>query len=568
MNRNNCFDARLEVEVPHSQRRQVGRVPLANVETVTQARDVPNDLPNQRVKDTLSGARETPTFTAYADGYLPHFEGMPGAETERTAKCSFIVRFHPVRSVWIDRFLGHPISEFTVEPTQSTNAGLYWVEVRNSAGRVGSDGARLYVSRSSVWEVAKGGNDHRYEFLHSGGRELDWSDVLRDVRNRGGYLATFHSRAEEDFVRWTFPVTTTSLAGMIQDPGSTEPGGGWRWMSGEPMTYKHWAAGEPNNGLRANRSIINPRGFENLMVFYGDGTWNDLHGGGTGYFVEYPAKIVLWEQPTHAVVRGYETVCMRAAGACSRPLTYQWFVNGVLRPGVTGPELPTSEVPDDDSSCFYIASDGVNAVASTPASVRLGPLFGSTPESRVLRRGETSRLLAKVDGPGPFSYRWFKDGGRIPGAIEPELWVGPAADGTQGSYSVEVTNRNGVARSLEAAVVVEPANGTLVFSGSMPNANEAAWSLDNVAVFAIKKSEVQLELSRTRDPTQLLLQISSPAGAVITVAESHDLLEWRTMLVFTNASGAKAMLWTVGFKIRQRSGRDDATVGGVQDAGR
>lgn len=85
--RNDRFYARLTVDDPHSKRRQVRRVPLPNAKTVAQARDALNELLNQRVKGTLPSTREAPTFTVYADGYLQHFEGMPGAKAERTLEC-------------------------------------------------------------------------------------------------------------------------------------------------------------------------------------------------------------------------------------------------------------------------------------------------------------------------------------------------------------------------------------------------------------------------------------------------------------------------------------------------
>jgi hypothetical protein len=75
--------------------------------------------------------------------------------------------------------------------------------------------------------------------------------LARDVRgcsSRGGYLVSFHSREEEDFVNALAPLTVTRLIGLIQPPGSSEPAGGWKWMSGEPFTFSHWGRGEPSNG--------------------------------------------------------------------------------------------------------------------------------------------------------------------------------------------------------------------------------------------------------------------------------------------------------------------------------
>lgn len=97
--RNDRFYARLTVDDPHSKRRQVRRVPLPNAKTVAQARDALNELLNQRAKGTLPSTREAPTFNVYADGYLQHFEGMPGAKAKRTLECE---RGH--LNLWKDHF--------------------------------------------------------------------------------------------------------------------------------------------------------------------------------------------------------------------------------------------------------------------------------------------------------------------------------------------------------------------------------------------------------------------------------------------------------------------------------
>lgn len=35
--------------------------------------------------------------------------------------------------------------------------------------------------------------------------------------------------------------------GAFQPPGSTEPGGGWTWLTGEPFAYAPWESNEPSN---------------------------------------------------------------------------------------------------------------------------------------------------------------------------------------------------------------------------------------------------------------------------------------------------------------------------------
>ena len=76
--------------------------------------------------------------------------------------------------------------------------------------------------------------------------------------------------------------------GGVQPAGSSEPSGGWSWVSGEPFVFNNWAGGEPNN----------TGGIENRIVFDHGTTangknWNDLAAGTatSGYIVEYEAPI-------------------------------------------------------------------------------------------------------------------------------------------------------------------------------------------------------------------------------------------------------------------------------------
>ena len=77
----------------------------------------------------------------------------------------------------------------------------------------------------------------------------------------GGHLITITSAAENRVLKkllsederfflfgYTPKVTWASgpWIGLKQDPGGREPYGGWRWVTGERVTYRNWRKGEPN----------------------------------------------------------------------------------------------------------------------------------------------------------------------------------------------------------------------------------------------------------------------------------------------------------------------------------
>jgi hypothetical protein len=138
------------------------------------------------------------------------------------------------------------------------------------------------------WPVSQGGNGHLYELVYVA---VDWETArsLASNMNLSGYvsyLATITSQAEQNFV-YTQLVEGKEdgfFIGGYQDlnaPDYSEPGGGWRWITGEPWVYTHWADGEPNNNAEGCEDVAEIAGWYN-------GGWNDVRKDVLRYYmVEY-----------------------------------------------------------------------------------------------------------------------------------------------------------------------------------------------------------------------------------------------------------------------------------------
>lgn len=105
------------------------------------------------------------------------------------------------------------------------------------------------------WAVSEGGNGHWYQVAQTPG-PVNWEVADQAARQAGGYLATITSAAENAFVASLVanPAYWVEVGnsfgpwlGGYQPPGSPEPNGDWRWVTGEPWGYTNWAPGEPNN---------------------------------------------------------------------------------------------------------------------------------------------------------------------------------------------------------------------------------------------------------------------------------------------------------------------------------
>jgi hypothetical protein len=119
------------------------------------------------------------------------------------------------------------------------------------------DDCESIVDQMVQWRVEDGGNGHWYELVRHETGTVNWVYARRTAALRGGHLATFSGQAESDWVferlvdrpdawggRWG------PWIGLYQDrrlSSYSEPGGGWRWVTDEPLTFTRWQVGEPNN---------------------------------------------------------------------------------------------------------------------------------------------------------------------------------------------------------------------------------------------------------------------------------------------------------------------------------
>jgi hypothetical protein len=114
------------------------------------------------------------------------------------------------------------------------------------------------------WKVSDGGNGHWYALMSGSMCQTEFSNR---AAAGGAHLATISSSGENDFVHGLINVGSGfwTYFGWVQNLGSSgfsEPGGGWGWGNGEPVTYVGWGANEPNNGgstgIAENYAIMFP----------------------------------------------------------------------------------------------------------------------------------------------------------------------------------------------------------------------------------------------------------------------------------------------------------------------
>ncbi|MBN1343932.1 MAG: PEP-CTERM sorting domain-containing protein [Phycisphaerae bacterium] len=111
---------------------------------------------------------------------------------------------------------------------------------------------------------------HKYALTRTTG---DWADLEAEAQVFGGHLATINSADENAWLLSTFPQNSLFI-GLYQPDGSSEPDGGWSWVSGEPVTYLNWEPGQPDGFMAEDNYAMMNIGSLN-------GQWHDV--GPTGW---------------------------------------------------------------------------------------------------------------------------------------------------------------------------------------------------------------------------------------------------------------------------------------------
>lgn len=141
--------------------------------------------------------------------------------------------------------------------------------------------------------VYNSGNGHYYDLVTT---NINWSDAKAAALSQtylgiSGHLVTITDNSENLFLTTEFTASLLHLhwLGGLQPTGSTEPNGGWSWVTGEAFVFNNWWPGEPNNAGGIEDRIVFDHG-----VSAAGKAWNDLGGSGnaSGYVVEYDTTAV------------------------------------------------------------------------------------------------------------------------------------------------------------------------------------------------------------------------------------------------------------------------------------
>jgi sugar lactone lactonase YvrE len=176
-----------------------------------------------------------------------------------------------------------------------------------------------------------------------------------------------------------------------------------------------------------------------------------------------------------------ERVAFYVLATGTQPLSYQWTFNGQLVPGANAPDLDIGNVQLQNAGSYTVTvtdPKGLQASSKAQLTVEIRdpgnlPAISRQPANVIVNPGQPITLSVEVQGPGPLTYQWQKNGAGITGATESTFTLPSASGEASGEYLVAISNPFGTVLSSRAfvSVVDTVAPTVLITSPSGPTEN-------------------------------------------------------------------------------------------------
>lgn len=148
-------------------------------------------------------------------------------------------------------------------------------------------------------------------------------------------------------------------------------------------------------------------------------------------------------QPLSRTVTRGSTVTFSVGVAGAGPFSYQWRLNGTNILGeVTAILSVTNVVVANEGVYDVLVSDGITTFPSFGAAlfVNSPPFITAEPLSQILPPGTNVTLSVVVEGSGPLTFQWRRNGAVLPGATSPTLTLNNLSAADTGAYSLIISN--------------------------------------------------------------------------------------------------------------------------------
>lgn len=245
-----------------------------------------------------------------------------------------------------------------------------------------------------------------------------------------------------------------------------------------PLRYQWTYNGSDLAGATSSRLLL-------PSLTYGQaGTYGVRVGNDYGSVTSAPVSLVveavgsppqITGQPTNTSVIIAEPVTLTAQSLGSSPLAWQWYHNGLAKPGATRRQYRLDAVAAGDAGGYHVrVTNHYGAHTSQVAvltTVGLPPTVTTQPQSLSTAVGSKVTLVVVATGTLPLLYQWQRHGTSLPGATASTLTLANAQTHHSGPYQVLVRNDYGAVTSDVATVLIEQPNPPVIITQPVGQTN-------------------------------------------------------------------------------------------------
>jgi hypothetical protein len=302
-------------------------------------------------------------------------------------------------------------SSYMISGVQTTDAGLYSVQIVNGGGSVTSSAATLTVN----------------------------------------VPVTITSQPQNQTVTQGQGATFSVSAG-----GSTPLGYQWYFNSSA-------ISGATGSSLTLNNVQASQAGSYTVVV---SNVAGPVTSSAATLTVNVPVTIT--SQPQNQTVTQGQGATFSVTAGGTAPLGYQWYFNGSAISGATGSSLTLNNVQAVQAGSYTVVAGNVaGPVTSAVATltVNLPPSITTQPQSESVVAGGSASFTVAAGGTGTLKYQWYRNGSSVGGSAA-TYSINNVKMYEAGNYQVVITNNYGSATSAVATLTV---NGTLTITNQPQN---------------------------------------------------------------------------------------------------
>ena len=214
-----------------------------------------------------------------------------------------------------------------------------------------------------------------------------------------------------------------------------------------------------------------------------------------------PTAPAIVTQPVAVRVNAGNTATFAVGAGGSGPLAYQWKRNSIDIPGATAAFYSiAAAAPGDAATYAVVVSNSAGSATSSSAALTVDaamqaqpPVITAQPGAVVVVPGMSALLGVGVQGSGPMSFQWLRNGVVVAGQTQATYAIAAASALDAGAYQVRVDNGVGEVTSATAQVILLGAPAILAQPGNRSAVEGAS------ATFSVAASGDHLGYQWTRN---------------------------------------------------------------------